>query len=486
MAMKQSEAHLVLDIGTGNVRAAVVSQAGKVLGVARADIRYYRDELYPESIYFKPDELWNQLKNLTAEALKQAGPLKLIAATTTSQREGIVLIDTSNKATIGLPNIDHRGREWENNFPDKSMIYELTGRYPTSLFSAYKLIGIRERRTDIWNNLSFFLSISDWAAWELCGVSKYEHSQASETLLYDVAAGSWNEALCHLFGISQQLIPTLSQSGTVLGPVKSNVAHDWSIDPGVLVVTGGGDTQLAIKSTCPSVGDVVIVSGTTTPVVKLESAYITDSEERTWTSRDIDKGRFVFEANAGVTGLNYQRLKEIFYPNESYDVIEKELLQNPFKPCIASLGSLVAGDKKPVTRGGFVFPTPVAHELSRSSFVWATLLDIAFSVAENYRVLAGISGHDAGYIWACGGGLQSRSLRTLIAAVTGNEIRVRAGFQQATAVGAAMLCNEALQISADIAETEVEGSPFVKGEADKYQSLYQQWKETRENFRAIS
>jgi len=484
--MKKQEAYLVLDIGTGNVRSAIVSPAGKILGVARADIRYYRDELYPESIYFKPDELWDQLRILTSEALQQAGHVKLKAATTTSQREGIVLIDQSNNAVIGLPNIDHRGREWENVHSDKSRIYQLTGRYPSSLFSAYKLVGIRERRQDIWNSLSFFLSISDWAAWELSGIPWYEHSQASETLLYDVAAGNWNEELYNLFGISQQLLPPLSQSGSIVGPVKNNIASSWALDPGMLVVTGGGDTQMAIKSTCPSVGDVVIVSGTTTPVVKLESKYITDKEERTWTSRDIIKDRFVFEANAGVTGLNYQRLKEVFYPNEGYDIIEKELVQNKDKQCVASLGSLIAGEKKPVIQGGFVFPTPVTHELSRSSFVWATLMDISFSISENYKVLAEISGHDAGYIWACGGGLQSKTLRSMIASITGNELRVRSGFQQASVVGAAMLCNEALEISVHTEDAAVDSSKADQEATDKYQSFYRRWKATREEFRATS
>jgi autoinducer 2 (AI-2) kinase len=483
--MKQ-DAYLVLDIGTGNVRSAIVNPTGKILGVARADIRYYRDELYPESIYFKPDELWGQLKELTAQALQQAGDVHLKAATTTSQREGIVLVDKSGKAVIGLPNIDHRGREWEDLYPDKSRIYQLTGRYPTSLFSAYKLVGIRERRKDIWNDLSFFLSISDWAAWELSGVPVYEHSQASETLLYDVAAGKWSEELCELFGISQNVLPSLSQSGSVVGKVKKSIAESWKLDAEISVVTGGGDTQMAIKSTSPSVGDVVIVSGTTTPVVKLEGSYITDKKERTWTSRDIAAGRFVFEANAGVTGLNYQRLKEVFYPAEGYDVIEKELAENTYRRCTASLGSLIAGEKKPVLQGGFLFPVPVSHELTRSSFVWATLLDISFSIAENYKVLAEVSGHDAGYIGACGGGLQSKALRNMIAAVTGKEIRVSNGFEQASVVGGAMLCNEALHVAVARKGEVLESSTANAEEAEMYKGFYDQWKATREQFRTIS
>lgn len=362
----------------------------------------------------------------------------------------------------------------------------MTGRYPTSLFSAYKLVGIRERRKEIWNELSFFLSISDWAAWELSGVPLYEHSQASETLLYDVEKGKWSDELCKLFDIAPALLPALSQSGSVAGKIKADIAHAWKIDETTLVITGGGDTQMAIKSTSPSVGDVVIVSGTTTPVVKLEGNYITDKDERTWTSRDIAEGRFVFEANAGVTGLNYQRLKEVFYPNEGYEVIEKELAENTYKHCSASLGSMIAGEKKPVIRGGFVIPVPVAHELTRAGFVWSTLMDIAFSIAENYKVLADVSGHDAGYIWACGGGLQSKTLRGMIAAITGNEVRVRKGFEQASVVGAAMLCNEAIGVSVQQKESAVESSVHSSEDTEAYRSYYKEWQRTREQFRSIS
>ena len=69
---------------------------------------------------------------------------------------------------------------------DKSEVYQLTGRYPTSLFSALKIVGIKHRRPEIWKEFATFLSISDWVEYKLSGVLHYEHSQASETLLYDV------------------------------------------------------------------------------------------------------------------------------------------------------------------------------------------------------------------------------------------------------------------------------------------------------------
>src|SRR5687767_13373676 len=101
--MQLPEAYIIIDIGTGNVRVAVVTSDGQVLGVARGDLRYHRDERYPDSIYFEPDHLWEQLVRLGREAMDEAGDIVIKAFTTTSQREGIVLIGTGGKSLIGLP-----------------------------------------------------------------------------------------------------------------------------------------------------------------------------------------------------------------------------------------------------------------------------------------------------------------------------------------------------------------------------------------------
>lgn len=479
--MLQKEAYIIIDIGTGNVRVVVVQPNGAVLGEARDDIRYTRDDLYPDSIFFNPDELWKQLVLLGKQALQQAGPVHIKAFTGTSQREGIVLISADGKSLIGLPNIDHRGREWEAVIRDKSRAYQLSGRFPTSLFSALKLVGIRERKKDIWEKCSCFLSISDWVEYQLSGVAKYEHSQASETLLYDVEKKEWSDELAAIFSFDKKSLAPLMSSATIIGKVLKSKAQEFSVAEDALVVTGGGDTQLAIKSTQPSVEDFVIVSGTTTPVVRLVNHYITDPLQRTWTSRDISENGFVFEANAGVTGLNYQRLKDVFYPNEGYDVIDKELAESKYSDCAASLGSLIATEKAPLTKGGFIFPAPVSHELTRSCFVWATLLDIGFSIAENYRVLRDIAGHEPDYVWACGGGMQSRNLRQLIANIIGKKVQVRHGFKQSSAVGGALICNEALKVTDTLLHSEIETE--YPQDTEHFANLYSEWKKTREFFR---
>lgn len=477
------QGHLIVDIGTGNARVGVVSTDGEILSIKRENVHYITDENYEESIYFEPDELWSQITRLSKEALQEAGDIDIRAITATSQREGIVVVDREGSSLLGMPNIDHRGRKWEKDLKDKDLVYELSGRYPTSLFSAFKLVGLRAVYPDQFAKVSCVMSISDWIQFKFSGVEAYEHSQASETLLYDVEAKKWSDVLLSLFDLSMSILPELKDSGSILGKILPAVAEQYGISKDAVVVVGGSDTQLAIRSMEPSPNDVVIVSGTTTPIIKIVSSFEKDPDQRTWTSRHIDKDNFILEANAGVTGLNYQRLKEIFYPNEGYDVIEKELAETTYFQCVASLGSLIADEEEPLVKGGFIFNAPVSHQLTRGSFVFSILWDIACSIYENYKFLCDVSSHNESYIWACGGGVQSRSLRQYLANLLGKSIRIRNTFRQASVLGGAFICNEALGIPNETPSVLEETFPR---EQEKFESLYQEWKKARKTFKHVS
>lgn len=480
--MAKKEAYLIVDIGTGNARVAVCGIDGEILSIKRENVHYETDYQYEDSIFFNPEELWSQILRLSKEALQESGDIQINAVTATSQREGIVITDKDGKSLLGMPNIDHRGRKWEVDLKDKDLVYNLSGRYPTSLFSAFKLVGVREVYPEFFERISCFMSISDWIQFQFSGIEGYEHSQASETLLYDVEQKSWSKALLDQFGLSADILPELKDAATVLGPIKSEVAKELGISSTALIVVGGGDTQLAIRSMEPSANDVVIVSGTTTPIIKIVDSYEKDSEQRTWTSRHIDADNFILEANAGVTGLNYQRLKEIFYPNEGYDIIEKELEDATYSQCVASLGSLIADEEEPLTKGGFIFNAPVSHQLTRGSFVFAILWDIACSIYENYKFLCAVSPHQESYIWACGGGVESRKLRQFIANLFGKSIKIRDTFRQASVLGGVFICNDALGVKNESPELLEEIHPQNHEEFEK---LYQEWKNARKTFKQV-
>lgn len=481
-AMKKNH-YLVIDIGTGNVRVALADSDGNILKVATDTVVYEKDPLYEDAIFFDPDGLWEQITGLCREILVAAGQADIIAVTTSSQREGIVLLDADGIAITGMPNIDHRGREFEYLLEDKDRVYSLTGRYPTSLFSAFKVVGFTRKHPADGRKTAYMLSISDWALSRLCGIMRYEHSQASETLLYDVANRCWSEELCVCFDISPAILPPLARSGEVLGEVLPDVARSLGLPPGVKAVVGGADTQLAVMSTGPGADDVVIVSGTTTPVVKIISGYVTDGARRTWTNSHTLPEFFILETNAGVTGLNLQRYKAIFYPNEPYDVMEAEILSvasSGGPQCWAALGSLIAGEESPLLRGGFIFPAPIHHELSRAHFAFALVWDLACSIYENYRALCEVSPHNESYIWGCGGGMQSSVLRQFLANLTGKELRIRDNYRQATVSGGGVVCSRALGLPDETAAGITGTQPQPAWDTAAW---YRQWKENRNNLK---
>jgi autoinducer 2 (AI-2) kinase len=474
--------YLIIDIGTGNVRVALAGIDGRIIWVERDDVIYKKDDQYRDALFFEPDVLWEKILKLINKALAENKEAQIIAITASSQREGVVLLDKAGESLIGFPNHDHRGRFMEDIIKDKDAIYQLTGRYPTSLFSALKLAAYREKYPEEWKQVDCFMSISDWAQYMLSGVKGYEHAQASETLLYDVKNKCWSDELFTVFDLDESLVPPLYFSGKEVGSLKKEYASQWNLDPAVPVLTGGADTQLAIKSTRPQAGDVVIVSGTTTPVVNVTTDYILDKKQRSWTNSHLNKRQYILETNCGVTGLNYQHIKDIFYPNESYETIEKELDEIKEPSCFAHLGSLIADDKEVVTKGGFIFEVPIMTEMSRADFAFAALWDIACSIKENYDCLLDIQHSENDYVWCCGGGFQSRHLREYIAGLIGKKLLVRPGYRQASVSGAAVVCSEALG-NHEKMDSTVE---TVLPEKDvKYDISYENWKETREELKQL-
>lgn len=476
---KKSPNYLIVDIGTGNVRVALTSSSGEILRVERENVQYSKDENYKDALFFDPNQLWEQIKVLCHKVCSGKQAENIQALTVSSQREGIVILDNKRNSVIGLPNHDHRGRAWENLFDRKDFIYSKTGRLPSSLFSIYKIIGLREGRPEIYDKLSTFLSISDWAQHKFSGKLGYEHSQASETLLYNVAEKQWSNELCEIFGIDKKILPPLQSSGTNLGSILPEVAKEFSLPENVQVIVGGSDTQLAIKSTEPSLDDIIIVSGTTTPVVKLTPDFTIDPQKRTWTNRHVEENNFILETNAGVTGLNFQRLKDIFYPQDDYSLIDEEISKLSTTPCVATLGSLIAAEETPLTRGGFVFDAPVSHTLCRADFMLAALWDIANSINENYKYLCNLTNYKSNYVWGCGGGFQSRILSQMLADLMNKEIRIRNGFENASITGAINVCNDFFGLKSELSD---HGMTIIRPNGRNKMHSIEEWQNLRDNF----
>jgi autoinducer-2 kinase len=477
--------YLIIDIGTGNTRVGITSIEGELLALETMTTVYFKEHDFPDSNSFDPKSLLEGIIRLAKKVRKKLPEeFEILAVLSTSQREGIVLLDANGESIIGLPNIDNRGLEWEKEAaPVYNEVYRLTGRWPVTIFSALKLCGVRERQPHIWNQIAAFTSISDWIGYELTGHLVYEPSQASETLLYNVEKGEWSEELCNIFSINSSWLPEIQKSGSVLGGIKSEYIENLGLTDKTVFIVGGADTQLAVKATDPEIDDIVIVSGTTTPITKVVDHYFVDNQARCWINRNINESEYIIETNAGVSGLNYQRLKNVFFPDKEYSEMEEEVLKLNNPTTISSFGTLIFDRNLPLANGGFKMNAPIHQDLTAADFVFGILFDIASSIKYNFDVQEDISGKSKSYVLGCGGGFQGKVLPQLLADLTEKEIIIKENYNQASIHGGTMICNNALGIN---------NSPkrviktFKARDNNHYRELYKEWLDFRNEINNVN
>ncbi len=447
--------YLIIDIGTGNARVALIAQNGKVLAVQTKDTVYNRDSSYTDGWSFEPMLLWKNICSMISGVLSALPPdAPLAAITATSAREGIVLMDQHGQSFLGLPNIDNRGLDYQCEIPNPTEIYRKSGHWLSPCFSALKLVGLRKKHPQLYDRIRKITSISDWIGFQFTGNCVYEYSQACETQLMDIETLEWSQSLCDTFHISSSILPPLVSSGTRLGTVLPDISQKLGIPQGIPFIVSSADTQTAVAGVNSHIGDMVLVSGTTSPIVRIVDAPLYDPQQRCWIDCHIHKHEYLLESNAGITGLNYQRLKSVFFSDISYEEMEQKMLAKHVPQVTASLGTLIFSQSRSLLNAGFQFHAPIAADLDRFDFALAVAHDIVFSIFSNFRNQNDILPFTGSKIIGCGGGLRSSVICQALADLTRMQIVLPDGFTQASALGCAATCAAALNLSLPFSDQE--------------------------------
>lgn len=433
--------YLVVDMGTGNSRVGLVGADGTIWGIRNYENQYYKDKQYEDAQYFLPEEWEENLMNGCKELVKEFPEHPVRAITSSGARESIVLYNKEGKTYLGLPNIDNRGREWMNEIEDQTFIYDKTGRWVTEDFPAAKLMGYRKKYPEEFEKITKITSLSEWVGELFCGRLVIEPSQACETQLFDIETREWSERLCKDYGIPMDILPEIAKAGDSLGKIKKEMADKIGLNEDVEFIVGGADTQIALKSVGMDVGDVAVVSGTTSPVATITDYKYYDKQERCWTDSNLGGDTYQVENNPGVTGLNYQKIKNFLFPDTSYEELETEMAKQTEYLCTASFSSLYFSEKRSLKKGGFIMKSPFDATLKPIHLIWAVVADIACSIYVQYQSLCEMIRHDKDYILGCAGGFQSKMLCQHLADLTGKKLVVREGFSQASINGCLKICN---------------------------------------------
>jgi sugar (pentulose or hexulose) kinase len=238
-------------------------------------------------------------------------------------------------------------------------------------------------------------------------------------------------------------------SGSQIGRLGAEIAGLLGLPAGLPVHLAVSDTQsAALGCGATESGDIVVVNGSTTPVVQVSKRFRTDPKMRAWTS-PYTGNDWLIEANANKSGIAYRGLVE-----SAYEFLEKIACDQGY--CLDKgkvEASLAAMAEKKTEAFGYWGPrvsnisSPAMGGFSLlgipESSPFASILpsyteNLAFAVAGNIELTREIAQNPGGQIWLTGGGSANRRFGAIVAALAGGaEVRVTKE-TETTMIGAAI------------------------------------------------
>ncbi len=225
-----------------------------------------------------------------------------------------------------------------------------------------------------------FGTIDSWLIFKLTGEHVTDVSNASRTLLYDIAAGRWDPELLELFGVPERALPRVRPSAGVLGETRPEALHGHAVP----VAGVAGDQQAALfGQACvdPGMGKNTYGTGS---FVLLNAGFTAPEPPPgllatvAWGIGGAAHPTYALEASIFVTGAAVQWLRDglrIIERAEETETLAATLESNDgvyFVPALTGLGS---PHWDPYARGTIVGLT---RGTGRAHLARATLEAIAY------------------------------------------------------------------------------------------------------------
>ena len=243
---------LAIDQGTTGSTALVIHQDGRVLGQGYRRVTQHFPA--PGLVEHDAEEIFDGVLDAAREAMARAGE-RPAALGIANQRETIVVWDrrTLRPAAPAIVWQDRRTAERCRQLQAdgrEALLRARTGLVADPYFSATKLewllrdpaLRSRAGRGELAAG-----TIDTWLVARLTGGRSHvtDHTNASRTLLYSLAAGDWDAELLELFGVPREMLPSVVPSSGVVA--EADAAHFGRAIP---IAGIAGDQQAALFGQC--------------------------------------------------------------------------------------------------------------------------------------------------------------------------------------------------------------------------------------------
>lgn len=433
---------LGIDIGTTGARAIVVDPAtGRVVAEGTSEYPLHT----PRPLWAEQDanDWWRGAVAAVQAALAKAGSVEIAAVGLSGQMHGVVLVDGGG-APIGRSLLWCDGRTEDECAEITSRVgadrlLELTANPALTGFSAPKLLWVRRHAPREFERARKFLLPKDYIRFRLTGEYASEVSDASGTLLFDVANRRWSDAMMAALDLDRSLLPEVHESPVVSGRVSKAVAAELRLPAGTPVVGGGGDQAAgAVGTGLVRRGIVSSVIGSSGVVFAHADTPARDPRGRVHTFCHAVPGAWHVMGVTQGAGLSLRWLRDQVAPGESYEALTASAASVPAGSDGLTFLPYLMGERTPhldPKARGVWFGLTAAH--TRAHLVRSVLEGVSYSLKDCLDILDAM-GVPVGEVRASGGGGRSPFWRQMQADVFGRAVAT-IGVAEGPAYGAALL-----------------------------------------------
>jgi len=432
-----------IDVGTGGTRALVVADNGRVLGTGTCDhVPFVSPQ--PKWAEQSPDDWWHAAGMAVRTALTQSNiDAKTIEAVGFSgQMHGAVLLDGDRRvirpAIIWCDQRTEAECEWLNSTLGAETLLSHTCNPALTNFTLPKLLWVRAHEPDAWQRVRHVLLPKDYVRLRLSGSLAMDVTDASGTLMFDVARRRWSREVLESAGIDPTWLPQAFESADVCGHVSEEGAAATGLMHGTPVVAGAGDQAAGatgIGVTRPGVVSATI--GTSGVVFAATDRPALDPKGRLHTFCHSAPNRWHLMGVTQAAGLTLRWLREQLGARD-YDSMIAEAARVPVGADGVLWAPYLMGERTPHldpnARAAFVGLVASHH---RGHLIRAVLEGVAFSLRETLTIFEELR-VPVSSIRLGGGGARSALWRQIQADVYGREVETVA-IDDGAAFGAALL-----------------------------------------------
>jgi len=437
---------LALDQGTTSSRALLLDRESRV--AAAAQRAFEQRYPHPGEVEHDPMEIWATQKAAMDEVLARSGvgPEAIAAIGVANQRETTVVWDRATGRPVHPAIVwqDRRTADVCSRLKDaghEPWITEKTGLRLDPYFSGTKIGRILDRvdgaRERAERGELAFGTVDAWLLWQLTGGEAHatDATNASRTLLCDIATGDWDDALLAFFDVPRAMLPEVRGCSEIFGRVAPGLGP-----AGVPVAGMAGDQQAALfGQACFEPGTAKNTYGTGCFLLMHTGERRVPSANELLTTvawRTGDRMEYALEGSVFVGGAVFQWLRDemgLVDSNEELDRLAGEIDDAGGLYLVPAFTGLGAPYWDPYARG---LAIGITRGADKRAFCRAAVEGVAHQIADLIESMERDSGLELRELRVDGGAAKSDPLLQFQADLLGQSVE-RPGNVETTALGAA-------------------------------------------------